>query len=71
MRAREAATSACDSALAIAVATSSVKPASRFSVSDASSSLWVNATTMEPHTRPSTLTGTPTDVRSPQSLAAT
>jgi len=58
-------------ALATAVATSSVNPASCASVSAGSSSSWVNATTMTPHSRPSMLIGTPTDERSPQSWVAT
>ena len=60
---------ACDSAFAIAVATSSVKEARRASVSAGSGcSSWpLNATTMQPHSRLSALTGTPTEERSPQS----
>ena len=65
------ASSARLSALAIAVATSSVKEARRPSVPAGSSSWPLNATTMQPHTRPSALTGTPTDERSPQSREAT
>jgi len=56
---------------AIAVATSSVKEASRASVSAGSRSWPLNATTMQPHTRLSALTGTPTEERSPQSREAT
>ena len=58
---------------AIAVATSSVKEASRASVSAGSGcSSWpLNATTMQPHSRLSALTGTPTEERSPQSREAT
>jgi hypothetical protein len=58
---------------AIAVATSSVKEASRASVSAGSSrSSWpLNATTMQPHTWLSAVTGTPTEERSPQSWEAT
>ena len=58
------------SALAIAVATSLVKEASCASVSagSGSSPWWLNATAMQPHSRLSTLTGTPIRERSPQSL---
>ena len=58
---------------AIAVATSSVKEASRASVSAGSGcSSWpLNATTVQPHSRLSALTGTPTEERSPQSREAT
>jgi len=55
--------------LAIAVASSSVNPASRDSVSAGRNSPPVNATTIAPHSWPSTLNGTPTDERSPQPLA--
>jgi hypothetical protein len=62
-----------DSVFAIAVATSSVKEASRASVSAGSGSSpgRLNATTMQPHTRLSTLTGTPIEERTPQSREAT
>ena len=58
---------------AIAVATSSVKEASRASVSAGSGSSpgRLNATATQPHTRLSTLTGTPTEERSLQSWEAT
>jgi hypothetical protein len=56
-RAREASSSARPSAFPTAVSTSSVKSASRASMSDGSSSA-VAMTTM-PHSRPPTLIGTP------------
>ena len=61
-------TRAC--ALAIEVATSSVNPASRASVSDGSGCSCPDATAMTPHSRPSTLIGTPTAERSLQPRAA-
>jgi hypothetical protein len=67
IRAREAVSAAWASALAIAVPMSSVKPASRASVSAGSGSCRVDATNMTPHGRPSTLIGTPTDARMPDS----
>jgi hypothetical protein len=51
--------------LAIAVATSSVKPASRASVSAGSGSSRRDPTTITPHSRPSTLIGAPTPERRP------
>jgi hypothetical protein len=53
-------------ALAIAVPTSWVKPASRPSVSAGSDSAPVDATVITPHIRPSMLIGAPTAERSPQ-----
>jgi hypothetical protein len=57
-------------AFAIAVAASSVNPASRSSVPAGSGSSRVCSTTITPHSRPSTLTGTLTDARNPNSRAA-
>ena len=65
IRARDAVSSRCASALPIAVATSSVKPANRASVSDGNGSLRVDDTSMTPQTRPSTLIGTPAVARTP------
>src|SRR5215469_14799393 len=59
IRAREAVRAAWAAALAIAVAASSVNPASRVSV-PAGSGPARDPTTMTPQRRPSTLTGTPT-----------
>ena len=56
-------------ALAIAVATSSVNPASRSSVSGDGSVWLVDPTMMTPHSRPSTPIGTPTIERNPDSRA--
>ncbi len=70
MRAREAVSAARASALAIAVATSSVKSASRASVSAGSDVSCVDSTPIRPHSRPSTLIGAPTDDRMPRSWAA-
>jgi hypothetical protein len=69
IRAREAASAAWASALARAVATSSVKPASRASVSAGSGSSRLDSTIMTPHSRPSTLIAAPTPERKPQSVA--
>ena len=66
MRAREVVSSACVSALAIAVATSSVNPASRVSASAGSGSADMDTATTTPHSRPSTLIGTPADERRPE-----
>jgi hypothetical protein len=66
IRAREAVSAACASALAIAVAANSVKAASRPSV-PAGSGPSGDDTIMTPHRRPSTLTGTPTAARVPLS----
>ena len=63
MRAREAVSSAWLSALAMAVATSSVKSASRASVSGRQRSSPGRDTVTAPHNRPSTLIGTPTTER--------
>ena len=60
-------TRAC--ALAIAVPTSSVNPASRASVPAGSCSSQVDIALMSPHSRPSTLIGAPTDERMPRSRA--
>ena len=57
-------------ALAIAVATSSVKAASRSSVFAGIGRSCPDATAMTPHNRPSTLIGTPTAERSRQLRAA-
>ncbi len=56
------------SALAIAVAASSVNRASRASVS-AGSGARLDTTLTRPHSRPSTVTGTPTTARAPSSRA--
>ena len=56
-------------ALAIAVAASSVNPASRFSVSAGSGCSLVDARLITPHGRPSTLIGAATAVRMPNSRA--
>ena len=69
IRAREAVRAAWASALAIAVAASSVNPASRASV-PAGSGPARDPTIMTPHSRPSTLTGTPTPARRPNSRAS-
>ena len=66
MRAREAVSAARASALAMAVATSSVNPASRASVSAGSGSSLAETAVMTPHSRPSTLTGAPTVARMPR-----
>jgi hypothetical protein len=66
---REAVRAARASALAMAVAASSVNPASRASVPAGSGSAR-DPTIMTPHNRPSTLTGTPTTARTPNSRAA-
>ena len=70
IRAREAVSAALASALAIAVATSSVNPASRASVFSGSLSSCVEYTFMRPHSWPSTLIGTPTAERTPAATAA-
>ena len=69
MRAREAVSAAWASALAMAVATSSVNPASRASVSAGSGSSLAATAVIAPHSRPSTLTGAPTDARTPHAWA--
>ena len=69
IRARNAVTSARASAFATAVAASSVNPASRASV-PAGSGARLDAMLTMPHSRPSTLTGTPTTVRTPSSSRA-
>jgi hypothetical protein len=51
--------------LAIAVATSSVNSANRSSVPAGSGRVSPDAMTMAPHSRPSTLIGTPTMARMP------
>ena len=56
-------------AFAIAVAASSVNPASRASVSVGSGCSRVDTRTITPHRRPSTLTGAPTAARTPNSRA--
>jgi hypothetical protein len=70
IRAREAASSARLLAFAIAVATSSVKSARRASVSAGSRSSPVDATTMTPHSRSSTLIGAPTAELMPRARAS-
>ncbi len=55
--------------LAIAVATSSVKPASRVSVSAGSGSTDMEPTIITPHSRPSTLIGAPTEAPNPRRRA--
>ena len=62
-RAREAASAACASALAIAVPVRPVKATSRASVSAGNDSSPVDATVMSPHSCPSTVIGTPTAAR--------
>ena len=64
MRAREAVSAAWASALATAVATRSVKLASRVSVSTGNGE-FRNDTTMTPHWRLCRLIGTPTDAATP------
>ncbi len=66
MRAREAASAACASAFAIAVPTSSVKPASRASMSGGRTAMRAYATVTTPHRQSSTLIGTPTAEPNPQ-----
>ena len=61
--------STCAWALAIAVAASSVNPASRTSVSAGSGRSRVDARLIRPHSRPSTLIGTPIAARMPNSRA--
>jgi hypothetical protein len=68
IRAREAVRAAWASALARAVAASSVKAVSRSSVL-AGSGPCVEPTVMTPHRPPSTVTGTPTAARTPNSRA--
>jgi hypothetical protein len=60
IRAREAFSSVWAPAFAIAVATSSVKSASRYSVSGGAGLSWTEPTAMTPHSSPSTMIGTPT-----------
>jgi hypothetical protein len=70
IRARDAATSVCASAFAIAVATSSVNSAICDSVSAANGiALFVEAA-ITPHRRPSTTIGQPTDDRIPKPCAS-
>ncbi len=69
LSAREASSSPRVCALAIAVATSSVKPASRASVSGGGGSSPVDATPMTPHGRPSTVIGAATAEPMPCSRA--
>ena len=65
MRARDAVSSPCASALAIAVATSSVKSASRASVSGRDGSSPRDSTVIAPHSRPSTVIGAATAAQMP------
>ena len=69
IRAREAASSARFSALAIAVATSSVNSVSRSSVSSGKVRSLVEATTITPQRRSSTMTGAPAAERQSRSRA--
>ena len=64
---RRSSTRAC--ALAIAVATSSVNPASRCSVPAGSPSSWTDPTVITPHSRPPTLIGAPAEERAPDPRA--
>jgi hypothetical protein len=65
VRAAAAVVAAWTSALAIAVATSSVNPASRASVPAGSGCWCEDAAITKPHSRSSTLIGTPTIERMP------